>query len=113
MHRYGRVAIAVCVLGVAFGANAESAPRAMATPVAQEQQAHTGTGTVNSVDLRAGKANISHQPIASLGWPAMTMDFEVQDKQGLSRIKPGDKVEFKVTVPSKDRYVITDIEPAS
>jgi Cu(I)/Ag(I) efflux system membrane fusion protein len=75
-------------------------------------QGHRGHGTVNSVDAKAGKVNLTHGPIATLKWPGMTMDFAVSDKQALAKLKAGQKVEFKVAEQSKGQYVITEIGPA-
>jgi Cu(I)/Ag(I) efflux system periplasmic protein CusF len=72
-------------------------------------QIHQGKGTINSVDAKAGKINLSHEPIASLDWPAMTMDFDVQDKALLTNLKPGQEVTFKLIEPRKGKYVISEI----
>ena len=79
---------------------------------ASQGQAYKGQGTVNRVDANAGKVNLTHGPIASLNWPGMTMDFAVADKQALAKLKPSQKVEFKVAEKSKGQYVITEINPA-
>jgi Cu(I)/Ag(I) efflux system membrane fusion protein len=75
-------------------------------------QSHEGSGTVNSVDAKASKINLTHGPIASLDWPGMTMDFEVQDKAVLSNLKPGQKVKFKLVEPRHGKYVISEITVA-
>lgn len=75
-------------------------------------QTHKGQGTVNSVDAKAGKVNLTHGPIASLNWPGMKMDFVVTDKQALTRLKPGQKVEFKMVEQAGGQYVITEIAQA-
>ena len=75
-------------------------------------QGHPGQGTVNSVDAKAGKVNLSHGPVASLNWPGMTMNFTVADKEALTKLKPGQKVEFKVVEKSKGQFVISEIAPA-
>lgn len=72
-------------------------------------QSHEGRGTINSVDAKAGKINMTHEAIASLDWPGMTMDFEVQDKAVLSNLKPGQKVKFKLIEPRHGKYVISEI----
>ena len=72
-------------------------------------QSHQGKGTINSVDAKAGKINLSHGPIASLDWPGMTMDFDVQDKALLTDLKPGQKVTFKLIEARKGKYVISEI----
>ena len=79
---------------------------------AAEAEAHKGQGTVNRVDASAGKINLTHGPIPSLKWPGMTMDFAVKNKQGLAKLKAGQKVEFKVAEQSKGQYAITEIAPA-
>jgi Cu/Ag efflux protein CusF len=70
---------------------------------------HNGKGKVNSVDVKAGKLNITHEAIASLDWPGMTMDFDVQDKTKLARLKVGQKVMFTLTEVRKGKYVISEI----
>jgi Cu(I)/Ag(I) efflux system protein CusF len=72
-------------------------------------QNHQGKGTINSVDAKAGKINITHEPIASLGWSGMTMDFGVQDKAVLANLKKGQKVTFKLVEVRKGSYVISEI----
>lgn len=113
MRKYWQVLLAASMACSTVYAVAGEAKAPAATKVAAEQQAHTGTGKVNSIDTKTGKANITHEPIQSLKWPAMTMDFQVKDKEGLSKVKPGDQVEFKVTVPSRGQYIITEIKPKS
>ena len=36
-------------------------------------------GVVNSIDMDAGTANVTHGPIAEIGMPGMTMDFPLDD----------------------------------
>lgn len=56
----------------------------------------TGKGVVNAVDVAAHKVNVSHEPIPSLGWPAMKMDFAVAPSVDLTAVKAGQQVEFSV-----------------
>ena len=70
---------------------------------------HHGKGTINSVDAKTGKINLSHEQIPSLHWAAMTMDFEVQDKALLNKLKKGQKVSFSLIEVSKGKYVINAI----
>ena len=55
-------------------------------------QVHKGQGTVNSVDAKAGKVNLTHGPIPSLKWSGMTMDFQVKDTAVLKGVAPGQNV---------------------
>ena len=74
-------------------------------------QVHKGEGTVQRVDVPAGKVNMAHGPIKSLNWPAMTMDFRVKNKAALAALKPGQRVEFELE-KSDGQYVITRIAAA-
>jgi len=69
----------------------------------------SATGVVRQVKPEAGKVKISHEPIAALGWPAMTMDFRVKDKAILEGIGAGDKVTFQLGKDARG-MVITGIQ---
>ena len=71
------------------------------------------TGTVNAVDPAQHKINLSHQPIPSLGWPAMTMDFPVAPSVDLSRIKPGSRVSFSLEKGKDGMYQVQSVQPAA
>ncbi len=53
-----------------------------------------GTGEVRGLSAKTGKIKLKHDPIPSLGWPAMVMDFKVQDRKLLDGLKVGDVVSF-------------------
>jgi Cu(I)/Ag(I) efflux system protein CusF len=72
-------------------------------------ETHKGKGTVKSVDAMKGTVSVSHGPIQSMNWPAMTMTFKAKDKAMLENVKPGAKVEFSFVQSGKD-YVVTDIK---
>ena len=72
-------------------------------------QAHQATGVVKRIDAAKGVVLLKHDPIKSLGWPGMTMDFSVRDKKLLQGLKPEQKVTFEF-VEEKSRYVITSIK---
>lgn len=76
-------------------------------------QAHKGQGTVNSVDAKGGKVNLTHGPIAGLNWPAMTMDFQVKNHAVLKGVTPGQKVEFDIVQAGQSQFIITRITPAA
>lgn len=54
---------------------------------------------------------IAHDPVQSLNWPAMTMDFGVESHELASKVKKGDAVRFEFTKRDGD-YVITDLHKA-
>lgn len=74
---------------------------------------HAGTARVTAIDVQNGKIDLSHGPIPTLKWPAMTMGFRVEDRAQLQGVKPGDEIEFELRgEPDKDdKYVITHIRP--
>lgn len=82
------------------------------SPKAATAQVHRGTGTVNRIDMNTGKVNITHAPIPSLGWSAMTMEFQTKDKSQISKLKAGQKVNFELIKGSDGQYLITRITPA-
>jgi Cu(I)/Ag(I) efflux system membrane fusion protein len=54
---------------------------------------HQAQGTVEEVDAKTGTvSHAAHGPIASLKWPAMTMEFNVANETLLKTLKPGAKV---------------------
>jgi Cu(I)/Ag(I) efflux system protein CusF len=67
-----------------------------------------GTGVVRGVDPAGGKVTLRHGPIAAIGWPAMTMTFTVSDVKALSKLSPGQNVDFDLAKRGDD-YVITSI----
>ena len=80
---------------------------------AAASQAHKGQGTVNSVDAKGEKVNLTHGPIASLKWPGMTMDFQVKNKAVLKGVSPDQNVEFDIVQTGTSQFVITRIAPAA
>ena len=66
-------------------------------PSSAAEKSATARGVITAVDAAGGKITIEHEPIANLGWPAMTMGFAASPALvGQARI--GDRVEFDVTV---------------
>jgi Cu(I)/Ag(I) efflux system protein CusF len=53
-----------------------------------------GTGVITEIDAAGGTVTIRHQPIASLGWPAMTMGFKATPPALLKGLKVGQKIGF-------------------
>lgn len=90
------VAFAFLAAGVpAFAADEHGAHGDGAGPQ-EARPMHAGRGKVVAVDVKAGTVKIAHDPIASLRWNRMTMDFKVQDAAMLDRIEPGMLVKFEL-----------------
>lgn len=80
--------------------------------MAHAGHAARGSGIVNAVDATARTVNLSHGPIAALGWPPMTMDFAVAPETDLRALQPGTRVDFTIEHGADDRYVIQSLTPA-
>jgi Cu(I)/Ag(I) efflux system protein CusF len=76
-------------------------------PAAVPQSAE-GEGAVTAIDAQGGTVTLNHGPIASLGWPAMTMTFRVQAASVLQGISVGQRVHF-VLVNDNGRPVVSAI----
>ena len=72
-------------------------------------KSHHAVGVVKSVNPDKASVTLVHEPVESIGWPAMTMAFAVKDKALLKNVAPGKKVEFDF-VQQGSQYVITAIK---
>ena len=99
-----------------------AAPAGSASPAASQPAANPGGGAaaghktegkVDGVDAKAGTVSIAHGPIASLKWPAMTMEFKVANSALLKDLTPGKSVAFEFVERQPGEWVITGIKPAA
>jgi len=67
---------------------------------------HQVQGTLDEI-YEDGSVSISHQPIKVLGWPAMTMDFEVANSSLIKGIQPGAPISFEIVEREPGVWVIT------
>jgi Cu(I)/Ag(I) efflux system membrane fusion protein len=74
---------------------------------------HHGIGRIEAMDWAHATVTLAHDPIASLNWPAMIMDFRARDSELLRSLKPGQKVDFEIVEESAGEYVIVRIHPAA
>ncbi len=70
----------------------------------------TAHGTVDAVMPAEHKLTLTHEPIAELGWPAMTMDFEVIEGIDLAEFASGTRVRFELHQLDQYRYRIAHME---
>lgn len=109
----------IFALGLAIAANcvtAQAAPHEhnmtqhrSATQTASREVKHEGLGVLKTVNVQAGKVKIAHEPIDSLGWPAMTMWFALRVPLP-DETKVGDGVRFELEQINSKEWVITRIE---
>lgn len=79
-------------------------------PMAGQSQGIAATGVVKGVDAPQRRLNLAHEPIPAIGWPAMTMEFDVAKNVDLGAIKPGQAVEFAL-VKDGGGYTVTAVKP--
>lgn len=65
-----------------------------------------GSGKVTEVDADSGSMIIRHGPIAALGWPGMTMQFEVTAAVELNRVQVGQNVHFSIRPDENGTYLV-------
>jgi len=93
-----------------LGGNSGNTVAPAAKPAAAGHQAE---GSVDSVDAKAGTVSINHGAVATLKWPAMTMEFKVANASLLNGLKPGLAVAFEFVERQPGEWVITSIKPAA
>jgi len=70
---------------------------------------HKAVGVLNAVDVASGSVTISHEPVASLKWPAMKMDFVLANPSLVAGFKPGAAVEFEFVERGPGEWVVTSV----
>jgi Cu(I)/Ag(I) efflux system membrane fusion protein len=83
----------------------EAAPATQAKPAMGA--GHKAEGTVDSVEAKVGTVTITHGPVATLKWPAMTMEFKVANAALLKELQPGQTVSFEFVERAPGEWVIT------
>jgi Cu(I)/Ag(I) efflux system membrane fusion protein len=68
----------------------------------------TGMGVLKQLMPEQGKLNMYHDPIPAIGWPSMTMDFNLKEGVSLEGLQPEDHVMFQLE-KTDEGYVITNI----
>ncbi len=91
---------------------AMAAPHAEISPASGRMGAMSGTGVVQSIDKGGGKIRLTHDPIAALAWPKMTLTFRLKDGRLAEHIKQGDSVDFSLE-KSSSGFVISALRKGS
>ncbi|MDP2133499.1 MAG: efflux RND transporter periplasmic adaptor subunit [Sulfuritalea sp.] len=71
---------------------------------------HQATGTLDAVDAAAGSVTVTHGPVASLKWPAMTMDFILANPSLTQKLKPGSAIAIEFVERGPGEWVITKMD---
>ncbi len=67
-----------------------------------------GKGVITSIMAEHGMLTMQHDPIESLGWPEMTMDFNTMKGVSLEGLAVGDAVDFEL-MEMDERFLISRI----
>ena len=94
-----------------FGHSSHAAAAPGASPASPTSVGHRADGKVESVDPKAGIVSIEHGPVATLKWPAMTMEFKVANSSLLASLKPGSMVAFEFVERAPGEWMITGAGP--
>ena len=105
MKKYLLILTLPLALGTATVAVASEHEHAGHIQSHEQSAMHHANGVVKAI--KAGKIQISHEPVPELQWPAMTMWFEID--QMPSDIKVGDQVSFGMQ-PSGKNWKVGSIE---
>ena len=73
---------------------------------------HQAQGTLDAIN-DDGSVSITHDPIPSLGWPGMSMDFPLANSSLTQGIKPGSAISFELVERKPGEYVITRLQARS
>lgn len=76
---------------------------------ASATQTHHATGVVKAINTGTNEVTLSHGPVKSLHWPAMTMTFKVKDKALLDKLSVDQRVQADIVKQGAD-YVVTSIK---
>lgn len=72
---------------------------------------HSAVGTLDDVDAKTGTLLITHEPVESLKWPKMTMEFVPANDAIAGKVKPGAAIEFDFVERKPGEWVVTKMEP--
>jgi Cu(I)/Ag(I) efflux system membrane fusion protein len=87
-----------------------AAPAAASAPAAATTE-HEGVGRIEAVT--GGGLTISHGPIPSIQWGAMTMDFAAPPAGLPKGLKSGDRVRFRFHLDKDGMAVLSSVASAS
>jgi RND family efflux transporter MFP subunit len=74
---------------------------------------HQASGTLEAIDAKNGTVTVTHGPVASLAWPAMTMDFILANPGLVDKLKAGAPVDLEFVERGPGEWVITKLAARS
>jgi len=92
--------------------NLQAAFGGMETPSKQagaRTVGHQATGMLEEIH-DDGSVSITHEPIPSLKWPGMTMDFALANPSLAANVKPGSAIAFEIVERGQGEWVVTKLD---
>lgn len=86
--------------------------QAKSTSTQSKSVGHTAHGKFEEI-YEDGSVSITHEPIKALGWPAMTMDFELSNPSLAKGIQSGSAIDFEIVERGEGEWVITKMKAAT
>jgi len=80
---------------------------------AGSKASHLADGVIDGIDAAGGSMDIQHGPVASVNWPAMTMQFKLANPALATGLRKGATVSFEFVERQQGEWVITAIRPAA
>jgi RND family efflux transporter MFP subunit len=71
---------------------------------------HKAVGTLDEIDPKSGHLMITHDPVPSLNWPKMTMEFIPANEAIAKGVRPGTPVRFEFVERKPGEWVVTRLE---
>ena len=71
---------------------------------------HSAVGTLDEVDAKNNRLLITHEPVESLKWPTMTMEFVPANEALAKKFRPGEAIRFDFVERRPGEWVVTKIE---
>jgi Cu(I)/Ag(I) efflux system membrane fusion protein len=75
-----------------------------------KQVTHSAVGTLDDFDAGSGMLLITHEPVETLKWPRMTMEFTPANDAVARSAKPGAPISFDFVERKPGEWVVTRIE---
>jgi Cu(I)/Ag(I) efflux system membrane fusion protein len=87
-----------------------AAPAAASDKATMSSVSHQATGTLEAIDAKNGTVTVTHAPVASLNWPAMTMDFILANPGLVAKLKAGAPITIEFVERGPGEWVITKMD---
>ncbi len=110
----GEYAIVSLALETPRSEMTEQSPESTETGQQSNQQSRkntvAGTGLIVAIDRPAHVLKLRHGPIEELGWPAMTMSFDIAKSVELEDLEQGQTIRFEISKDADGGFLIESLQ---